>query len=147
MKGKRAFTVIELILVIVIFTITFASLTPIVNKMKKKSNIIKCSNNIRMLSLALHMYAADHGERFPARLSELYPEYIKNEKIFDCPAAFVRGTVESPSYEYRGGLTESSNGTEVILYDKDDNHDKLGRSLVRVNGSVEWVQSSAGKPR
>lgn len=147
MKGRRAVTLIELLLVIVIFTLTFASLTPIVNKMKERANIIKCSNNIRMLSLALHMYAADHREAFPARLSELYPEYIKKEKIFDCPAAFARGTVEAPSYEYTGGLTESSNGTEVILYDKDGNHGKMGRNIVRVNGSVEWVHSSAGKPR
>lgn len=147
MKGKRAFTLIELILVIVIFTITFAALTPIVNRMKEKANIIKCSNNVRMLSLALHMYAADHGEVFPGRLSELYPKYVNNEKIFDCPAASVRGTAEISSYEYVAGLTESSSGTEVILYDKDGNHDKLGRSLVRVNGSVEWVQSSAGKPK
>jgi prepilin-type N-terminal cleavage/methylation domain-containing protein len=147
MGRKKAVTLIELLIVIVIFVITFASLTPIVNKMKERANIIKCSNNVRLISLALHMYAADHGETFPNKLSELYPEYIKKEKIFDCPAGSVRGTNEVASYEYIAGLTESSNGTEVILYDKDGNHGKLGRNLVRVNGSVEWVQSIAGKPR
>jgi len=86
--------------------------------MKEKANIIKCSNNVRLISLALHLYAADHGEVFPDSLSVLYPDYIKNEKIFDCPAGGKRGTVELPSYEYIAGLTESSGGTEVILYDK-----------------------------
>lgn len=147
MRRKRAFTLIELLIVIVIFTLTFALLTPIVNKMKERANIIKCSNNVRLISLALHMYAADHNEAFPGSLAELYPDYIKKEKIFDCPAGSVRGAVEKASYEYVPGLTESSNGTEAILYDKDGNHGKLGRNLVRVNGSVEWVQSSAGKPR
>jgi prepilin-type N-terminal cleavage/methylation domain-containing protein len=147
MVDKKGFTLIELIIVIVIFVITFASLTPIVNKMRERANIIKCSNNVRSISLALHLYAADHGESFPNNLSMLYPDYIKNEKIFDCPAGFKRGTIELPSYEYSAGLTESSDGTKVILYDKDGNHGNLGRNLVRVNGSVEWVQSIADKPR
>lgn len=147
MRRKTAFTLVELIIVIVIFTITFASLTPIVNKMKERASIIKCSNNVRLISLALHMYAADHNEAFPDNLAALYPDYIKKEKIFDCPASFTRGTTESPSYEYVPGLTESSGSTEVILYDKDGNHGRVGRSMVRVNGSVEWVQSAAGKPR
>ena len=147
MIGKKAFTLVELLIVIVIFTITFASLTPLVNRMKERANIIKCSNNARLISLALHMYAADHNETFPGNLSELYPNYIKNEKIFDCPASFIRGAAEKPSYEYITGLTESSNGTEIILYDKDGNHGKLGRNVVRVNGSVEWEQNTAGRPR
>ena len=147
MGRKRAFTLVELLIVIVIFVITFAALTPVVNSMKERANIIKCSNNARLISLALHLYAADHSESFPDSLPALYPEYVKNEKIFDCPAGGKRGTVGLSSYEYIAGLTESSGGTEVILYDKDGNHGKLGRTLVRVNGSVEWVQSISGKPR
>lgn len=147
MKKKSAFTLVELVIVIVIFTLTFALLTPFVNKIKEKANLIKCSNNTGLISLALHMYAADHNEKFPDNLAQLYPSYIKKEKIFDCPASFTRGTSEKSSYEYVAGLTESSDGTEVILYDKDGNHGKLGRNLVRVNGSVEWTGSIAGKPR
>ena len=147
MKRNSAVTLVELIIVIVIFTLTLALLTPFVNKMKERANVIKCSNNVRMISLALHMYALDHGEEFPGSLAELYPAYIKKEKILDCPAASARGTSLEPSYEYVTGLTESSGGTEVILYDKDGNHGKLGRNLARVSGAVEWVETTAGKPR
>ena len=79
MRKKSAVTLVELIIVIVIFTITFVALTPFVNKMKEKANIIKCSNNERLVSLALHMYAADHNEAVPGTLAALYPDYIKNE--------------------------------------------------------------------
>lgn len=147
MDRTRAVTLVELLIVIVIFTATFASLTPLVNRMKDRANIIKCSNNVRMISLALHMYAADHDEAFPGKLTELYPDYIKKEKIFICPASSAREAADKISYEYVAGLTESSNGTDVILYDKDGNHGKIGRNLVRVNGSVEWIESAAGKPR
>lgn len=146
MKARRAVTLVELLLVIVIFAITFAALTPLVNKMQERANVIKCMNNARSLSLALHMYAAGHNEAFPDTLSALYPVYIKNEKIFDCPAGAARSTKESPGYEYIAGLTESSNGAEVILYDKDGGHGRSGRNVVRVSGSVEWEKSAVGKP-
>jgi type II secretory pathway pseudopilin PulG len=135
-----------MLLVTVIFVITFAALTPLVNKMQERAHAIKCMNNARSMSLALHMYAADHNETFPDNLAALYPEYIKNEKIFDCPAAAARGSAENPGYEYIGAMAESSAGTEVVIYDKDGNHGKLGRSVVRVNGSVEWEKSAPGKP-
>lgn len=147
MRPTRAVTLIELLIVSIIFTLTFASLTPIVNRVKERANIVKCANNMRMISLSLHMYAADHEEKFPADLGELYPVYIKKEKIFDCPAAQGRTGVDKKSYEYVQGLTESSAGEEVIVYDKDFNHGKRGRNLVRVNGSVEWVESVSGNPK
>jgi prepilin-type N-terminal cleavage/methylation domain-containing protein len=147
MRRKRAFTLVELLLVIAIFMITFAALTPIVNKMQERAHMIKCMNNARSISLALHMYAADHGEAFPKALGALYPDYIKNEKIFDCPASAVRGTKESPGYEYVAGLTESSDGSAVVLYDKEGNHSRFGRNVVRVSGLVELEQSGSGKPK
>ena len=147
MDGKRAFTLIELLLVVAIFMATFILLTPLVNRMKDRANDIKCAKNIRLISLALHMYAADNDEAFPKTLSELHPNYIKEEKVFDCPATNSIGTVEKPEYEYAAGLTESSPPTEVIVWDRDLNHKKRGRNIVRVNGFVEWVRSSEGKPK
>ncbi len=147
MFGKRAVTLVELLLVIAIFVITFILLTPLVNKMKDRGNDIKCSNNISLISLALHMYAADHNETFPSTLGALYPDYIKDEKVFDCPASSPTGTADRCDYEYVAGLTEASAPTEVIVYDRDFNHKNRGRNIVRVSGSVEWVRSREGRPR
>lgn len=147
MIKNKGVTLVELLIVITVFAITFALLTPFVNKMRDRANIIKCSNNIRLISLALHMYAADHNEAFPPALGDLYPDYIKEEKVFDCPAAGAIGTAEKSDYEYIAGLTEASGPTEVIVYDRDGNHKKLGRNILRVSGSVEWVRSTEGKPR
>lgn len=147
MGGKRAFTIIELLLVVAIFIATFIVLTPVVNRMKDRASDIKCSKNIRLISLALHMYAADHNEAFPGSLSDLHPNYIKEEKVFDCPASGSVGTAEKPDYEYTAGFTESSPPAEVIVWDRDLNHKKRGRNVVRVNGAVEWVRSPEGKPK
>ncbi len=136
----------ELLIVITVFVITFALLTPFVNKMRARRDVIKCSANVRLLSLGLHMYAADHDGAFPKKLGALYPGYVKEESVFDCPASKFTGTAASSDYEYISGLSESSRPAEVIIYDRDGNHGNLGRNVVRVSGSVEWVHSTEGKP-
>ena len=137
----------ELLIVVTVFVITFALLTPFVNRMRERADVIKCSANIRLLSLALHMYAADHDDAFPQDLENLYPGYVKEEKIFDCPASKFIGAAAKSDYEYIPGLSELSRLAEVIIYDRNGNHNNLGRNVVRVNGSVEWVHSTEGKPR
>jgi len=147
MATRRGFTLVELLIVITVFAITFALLTPFVNRMRERADVIKCSANVHLLSLALHMYAANHDDAFPPDLGGLYPGYVKEEKIFDCPASKFIGTAAKSDYEYIPGLTESSISTEVIIYDRNGNHNNVGRNVVRVNGSVEWVHSAGGKPR
>jgi len=144
---RRGFTLVELLIVITVFVIMFALLTPFVNKMRERADVIKCSANVRLLSLALHMYAADHDDMFPQDLGSLYPGYVKEEQVFDCPASKFIGTAAKSDYEYIPGLSESSMPSEVIIYDRDGNHNGFGRNVVRVNGSVEWVHSTEGKPR
>jgi prepilin-type N-terminal cleavage/methylation domain-containing protein len=145
--ARRGFTLVELLIVITVFVITFCALTPFVNKMRERADVIKCSANVRFLSLALHMYAADHDDAFPPDLGSLYPGYVKEEQVFDCPASKFIGTAARSDYEYIAGLSELSGPLEVIIYDRDGNHDGFGRNVVRVNGSVEWVHSAEGKPK
>ncbi|MCX5666996.1 MAG: type II secretion system protein [Candidatus Omnitrophica bacterium] len=147
MAARRGFTLVELLIVVTMFVITFCALTPFVNRMRERADVIKCSENVRLLSLALHMYAADHDDAFPPDLGSLYPGYVKEEQIFDCPASKFIGTAAGSDYEYISGLSESSMLADVIIYDRDGNHNDLGRNVVRVNGSVEWVHSADGKPR
>lgn len=147
MATRKGFTLAELLIVVTVFAITFALLTPFVNKMRERADVIKCEANARLLSLALHMYAADHDDAFPPELGNLYPGYVKEEKIFDCPASKLIGTAAKSDYEYVPGLSEASQPAEVIIYDRDGNHGSLGRNIVRVNGSVEWVRGTEGKPK
>lgn len=49
------------------------------------SKRIACSSNLKNIATALEMYATDHQGRYPAKLSELAPAYLKS--IPECPAA------------------------------------------------------------
>ncbi len=135
----RAFTLIELAVVVCIFLVMIAVLTPFMRLAGGRAHRINCANNLRRISLGLHAYAADHDEAFPQSLGELYPNYVESEHVFDCPAAKTVGTKTNPDYKYTVGLTESSPSKDVIAEDLENNHRKAGRNVLRVNGSVEWI--------
>ncbi|MFA6320268.1 MAG: type II secretion system protein [Candidatus Omnitrophota bacterium] len=139
MMRKRAFTIIELLVVICVFLIMFAALAPFVRMAKIYANKINCANNLRQISLGLHKYARDHGKKFPKSLGELYPAYINDGGILDCPSIKDRAAKNTPDYTYTQGLTEASPAKEVIVQDADGNHKGAGRNVLRVDGSVDLI--------
>ena len=144
-RMRRGVTLVELAFVVAFFLILSAILTPVVRFTNDRFRTIRCADHVRQISLALHAYAADHNDAFPQGLGQLYPDHIKEQKVFDCPGSASFGTPDKPDYEYVAGLTELSPQTEVIVYDRNANHG--GRKhVLRVGGSVELVKGE-GKPR
>ena len=137
--GRRnGFTMVELAIVAAIFIMVLAILTPFINLVKDWADVVNCGHNLRQISLGLHSYAADHHGAFPAGLRELYPDYVKSEKFFYCPAAQHGKGSGEVSYVYTSGLKESSPAKTIIVSDNDENHSGIGRNTVRVDGSVQW---------
>lgn len=139
MKRTKAFTIMELAVVVAIFVLMLIALAPFVHMAKMRKDRINCADNLMKISLGLHSYAAEHGGTFPATLGELYPNYISDEKACDCPASRSIGTRSKPDYIYTAGMTELSGPKAIIVQDADDNHKKSGKNILRINGSVEWI--------
>ena len=137
---SSGFTIVELLVVATIFFVMIAALTPFIRMARARSDKIQCANNLREISLGLHAYAVDHNDVFPAKLSDLYPSYVANERAFDCPASKAAGTSKEPDYSYAANLRESSDLKEAIVADLDGNHKKSGKNILRINGSVGWVR-------
>jgi len=143
----NGFTIIEVLVVVAIFILMVAVLTPFVRITRMRAASINCADNLREISLGLHAYAADQNGAFPPNLGALYPNYVQDAKVFDCPASKAAGTADKPDYIYIEGLKETSPLEEVIVYDLDGNHKRSGRNVLRLNGSVGWVAAAEGKPR
>src|SRR5579863_1302368 len=103
-QAQRAFTLIELLVVIAIIAILASLLLPVLNNATSIAKRTQCSNNVRQINMAIHMYTDDHGDEFPYSGSPLYYSYkpsimsyvnqvsstnlgsFTNQAVFTCPS-------------------------------------------------------------
>lgn len=113
--GNRAFTLIELLMVVAILGILMIMLLPALSKAKGRSKQISCLSQLKQIGVGFISFAHEHGDRFPFQVpakeggtlellqlarqtkDDVYYAYahfqaISNEinepKIFACPADF-----------------------------------------------------------
>jgi len=78
---ERAFTLVEMLVVIAVIAILAALLLPALARAKLKAARAPCANNLRQLGIATQMYADDHADRLPGPLWQgLYFTYFDDRK-------------------------------------------------------------------
>jgi len=99
-KRIRAFTLVELLVVIGIIALLIAILLPALNKARKQANQVACASNLRQMGIALVMYTNETGYYpgarnnaygfpyavWPTRLRRYMANGASVQKVFYCPA-------------------------------------------------------------
>jgi len=98
--GSRAFTLVELLMVIAVIAILAALMLPVLSSAKSRAKRTTCLNNLKQINLAVHVYAGNNDDRLPDAGPATYNsfrELVKGDlglhrraspqdEIFTCPA-------------------------------------------------------------
>jgi len=119
---SRAFTLIELLIVIAIIAILAAILFPVFARAREKARQAACLSNLRQVGLATLMYAQDYDEQIEHTelagdvnreyyWGDMLAPYLKNTDILRCPSADVplqldQTTKVSLQWTYNYGIND-----------------------------------------
>lgn len=120
----RAFTLVELLVVIVIIGVLASLLMPAIGKAKSRAQNTVCLNQLRQLGMAVRMYSEDNEGRLPA--AELLPSL---PVVADHPLPRIADVLAS--YVGRAG------GTNASLSVLKCPGDRQGR-FAKEGASYEW---------
>ena len=86
-KRRRAFTALELVLVIGALTILVAMYLPSLARSSRRSSAISCTNNQKQIGLGFKIFANDHADRFPM---QVWPDQMPPSALSVQPSFIFR---------------------------------------------------------
>ena len=151
-RKRRAFTLIELLLVVAIIAVLTAILLPALAAARAQSRRAVCEANLHGLGAAFRQYLDEYHDIMPIatrlpsahldadpRICDVLMKYVNEPLVFKCPADIVREyfLTEGSSYEYNtslGGrrlidtfLNKRFGDTEThVMYDYEPFHGEPG---------------------
>src|SRR5689334_21934943 len=97
MKKQKGFTLIEILVVITVLVILSTFLIPQVGAIRERGRRAKCLQNLRIVGIGMHTYAADNDGTFPtdataqAAFRKIFRDgNITDPLVFDCPSTAAK---------------------------------------------------------
>ena len=104
----RAFTLLELLVVIAVIAILASMLLPELSKAKQRAQMIKCLSNLHQVGIAMNFYLDDNRDMFPPTQVSQYDSTVAANSPADyVHANFLGGN--DPLPEFKAGIPPATN--------------------------------------
>lgn len=156
---KRAFTIVELLVVVGILVVIAAIAVPVGMGAIKQGHRAACLNNLREIGVGLELYMADNNDFFPEiemgrnspdeevpTLEGVLAEYLPDAEVFHCPAdkeffaktgsSYLWNSTQSGRHKLQTSFFGTENEPERVplILDKESFHgDPLGVNILYAN--------------
>ncbi len=118
-ENGRAFTLLELLVVIAIIAILAALLLPVLSSAKRKAAQTQCQNNLKQLGLGMEMYVNDNSDTFPGIASRHYGYHAEDWIYWRTNTALYPPFEKSPILTSIPGLQKPSLRCPLDISDVD----------------------------
>ena len=115
-------------------------------KARSEARDAKSLSNIKQLALGMKQFALDNDEKFPDKLSELYPSYVFSYDVFRHPSSGTAPIKKKEDidkladYKIFPKLTEFMPSDSILVYEKAGLSSRGGRNVGFIDGSARWMR-------
>jgi prepilin-type processing-associated H-X9-DG protein/prepilin-type N-terminal cleavage/methylation domain-containing protein len=138
---KRAFTLVEILIVVCIIALLAALLFPVFKSVRDSARTASCASNLGQIGKALAFYTQDHNERLPliahsdglTWVDSVFP-YARSTQVFECPSAehgqyVPGGSPNAPLVSGTAGPEYGGNGSYDLVTPLIETQRTAGSSL------------------
>ena len=129
--NHKGFTLLELLIVMGIIGILGSALVVSVQAGYKNARQTKCKSNLRQFGVALTIYRAEHDNKTPSWISNLYPEYVDDRSMYICTADINDGDDTPRPEDLVALIKDSGNSADQSSYwDNENNNNSLRNDAI-----------------
>lgn len=149
-SAHRAFTLVEVLIVLCVIGILAAILLPVFVRVRDGARTTACASNLRQIGLAIQTYVNDNNRYYPPGslqgcgwVESIMP-YTRTPGVFQCPASsydtYQPGcpdaeTIDGITYYYSGSYMMNALGTQLQGQLRDSRIRQPGRTILVIDGN------------